>query len=118
MGKRKIDFCVINEVYWAVPPKIRGYTWFQARDDRPFRGTVIYVSSMCAPLITKIPDIADDIDMEMIHLSVNCVPTLNIIGAYLDTAPAVPHAAQVKTRLEEKMESLTQKEEDCLLIGD
>ena len=59
-------------------------------------------------------------DMELIHLRVNCLPTLNIIGAYLDTdtAPTVAHAALVQTRLEEKMESLTQKGEDCLLIGD
>ena len=40
MGKRKIDVCVINEVYAAVPPNIRGYSWFQARDERPFRGTI------------------------------------------------------------------------------
>ena len=56
-------------------------------------------------------------DMELIHLRVNCLPTLNIIGAYLDTAPTVAHATLVQTRLEEKMESLTQKGEDCLLIG-
>ena len=102
MGTQKIDICVINEVNSSVPPKIRGYTWFQARDDRPFRGTVIYVSSKWAPLITKIPDTADEMDMEMIHLRVNCLPTLNIIGAYLDTAPTVAHAALVQTRLEEK----------------
>ena len=35
MGKIKINICIVNEVYSAVPPKIRGYTWFQARDDRP-----------------------------------------------------------------------------------
>ena len=44
-------------------------------------------------------------DMEMIHLRVNTLPTLNIIGAYLDTAPAV----LVQTRLEEKMEALAAK---------
>ena len=54
----------------------------------------------------------------MIHFHVNCLPTLNVIGAYLDTAPKVAHAALVQTRLKEKMESLTQKGEDCLLIGD
>ena len=118
MGKRKIDICVINEVNAAVPPKIRGYTWFQAKDDRPFRGTVIYVSSKWAPLITKIPDTTEEMDMEMIHLRVNCLPTLNIIGAYLDTAPTAAHATLVQTRLEEKMESITQRGEDCLLIGD
>ena len=52
-------------------PKIRGYTWFQARDDRPFRGAVIYVSSKWAPLVTKIPDIDTEMNMEMIHLRVN-----------------------------------------------
>ena len=118
MGKRTIDVCIINEVYSAVPPKIRGYTWFQARDDRPFRGTVIYVISKWAHLITKIPDLNDEMDMELIHLRVNCLPTLNIIGAYLDTAPTVAHATLVQNRLEEKMESLTLKGEDCLLIGD
>ena len=57
-------------------------------------------------------------DMEMIHLRVNTLPTLNIIGAYLDTAPTAAHAVLVQTRLEEKMESLAAKGEDCLLIGD
>ena len=28
MGKRKSDICVFHEAYSAVPPKIRGYTWF------------------------------------------------------------------------------------------
>ena len=103
MGKRKIDVCVINEVYAAVPPNIRGYSWFQARDDRPFRGTIIYVSSKWAPLVTKIPDVDTEMDMEMIHLRVNTLPTLHIIGAYLDTAPTVGHAVLVQTRLEEKI---------------
>ena len=79
---------------------------------------MIYVSSKWAPLVTKIPDIDTDMDMEMIHLRVNSLPTLNIIGAYLDTAPTAAHAVLVQTRLEEKMEGLTQKWEDCLLIGD
>ena len=118
MGKRKIDVCVINEVYAAVPPNIRGYSWFQARDDRPFRGTIIYVSSKWAPLVTKIPDVDTEMDMEMIHLRVNTLPTLNIIGAYLDTAPTAAHAVLVQTRLEEKIEGLAAKGEDCLLIGD
>ena len=105
MGKRKIDICVINEVYSAVPPNIRGYSWFQARDDRPFRGTIIYVSSKWAPLVTKIPDIDTEMDMEIINLRVNTLPTLNIIRADLDTKPTAAHAVLVQTRLEEKMES-------------
>ena len=79
---------------------------------------MIYVSSKWAPLVTKIPDIDTDMDMEMIHLRVNSLPTLNIIGAYLDTAPTAAHAVLVQTSLEEKMEGLTQTGEDCLLIGD
>ena len=118
MGKRTIDICIINEVSAAVPPKIRGYTYFQAQEDRPIRGTVIYVVSKLVHLIAKIPDLSDEMDMEMIHLHVNCLPTLNIIGVYLDCAPTVAHANLVQTRLEEKMESLTQKGEDCILMGD
>ena len=57
-------------------------------------------------------------DLEMIHLCVNTLPTVNIIGAYLDTAPTAAHAVLVQTRLEEKMEALAAKGEDCLLIGD
>ena len=34
MGNRTIDVCIIKEVYSAVPHKMRGYTYFQARDDR------------------------------------------------------------------------------------
>ena len=100
MGKRKIYICVINEVYSAVPPTIRGYLWFQARDDRPFRGTVIYVNSKWAPLVTKVPD-AD-----------NTLPTLHVIRALLDTAPTVGQAVLVQTRLEEKIDIITAKGED------
>ena len=50
-------------------------------------------------------------DMELIHLRVNCLPTVNIVGAYLDTAQTVAHATLVQKRLEEKMESLTKKGE-------
>ena len=120
MGKRKIDVCLINEVYAAIPPNIiiRGYSWFQARDDRPFRGTIIYVSSKWAPLVTIIPDVDTKMDMEMIHLRINTLPTLHIIWAYLDTAPTAAHAVLVQTRLKEKVEGLEAKGEDCLLIGD
>ena len=48
MGKQSIDVAIINEVSAIVPPTIRGYTYYQARDDRPFRGTVIYVKSTWA----------------------------------------------------------------------
>ena len=73
---------------------------------------MIYVVPKWVHLITKIPDLSDKMDMEMIHLRVS------IIGVYLDCAPTVAHANLVQTRLEEKMESLTQKGEDCLLMGD
>ena len=118
MGKQKIDICVINEVYSAVPPTIRGYSWFKARDDRPFRSTVIYVDSKWAPKVTKVPDADKEMDMEMIHLRVNTLPTLHIIGAYLDTAPTVGHAALVQARLEEKIDQIKDRGEECLLIGD
>ena len=95
LGKSKIDICVINELSVSTPPTIRGYSWFQARDDRPFRGTAIYVHSKWAPLVTKVPDADKEMDMEMIHLRLNTLTTLHIIGAYLDTAPTVGHAALV-----------------------
>ena len=101
-----------------MPPAIRGYTYYQARDDRPFRGTVIYVKSNWVAMITKIPDLSDEMAMEQIHLRVNCLPTLHIIGVYLDCAPTVGHANLVQARLEAKLESITQKGEDCILMGD
>ena len=51
-------------------------------------------------------------------MKVNCLPTLHIIGVYLDCAPTVAHVNLVQARLEAKIQSITQKGEDCTLIGD
>ena len=56
LGKRKVDVSVVNELSAAVPPTVRGYSWFLAMDDRPLRGTAIYVQSKWAKLVTKVPD--------------------------------------------------------------
>ena len=66
----------------------------------------IYVHSKSAKLVTKVPDADKEMDMEIIHLMVNTLPTLHIIGAYLDTAPTVGHTAQVQARLDEKIEEI------------
>ena len=100
------------------PPTIRGNSWFLARDYRPFRGTAIYVHSKWAKLVTKVPDADKEMDMEMIHLRVNTLPTLHIIEANLDTAPTVGHAALVQARLEEKINETRDWGEECILIAD
>ena len=107
---------MINELSASTPPTIRGYSWFLARDDRPFRGMAIYVHSKWAKLVTKVPDADKEMDMEMIHLRVNTLPTLHIIGAYLDTAPTVGHAALVQARLEEKIYQIKNWGEECIMI--
>ena len=43
LNKRKVDVCIINELNAPFTPAIREYSWFLAKDDRPFRGTAIYV---------------------------------------------------------------------------
>ena len=68
--------------------------------------------------MTKVPDADKEMDMEMIHLRVNTLPTLHVMGAYLDTAPTVGQAVLVQTRLEEKIYNIAAKGEECLLIGD
>ena len=118
LGKRKVDVCVVNELSAAVPPTFRGYSWFLAKDDRPFRGTAINVHSNWAKLVTKVPDVDKEMDMELIHLRVSNLQTLHIIGAYLDSKPTVGHAAHVQARLEEKIEEIKAWGEECLLIGD
>ena len=57
-------------------------------------------------------------DMEIIHLRVNTLPTLHVTGKYLDTAPTVTHAALVQARLEEKINKIKDRGEEYLLIGD
>ena len=97
MGKQSIYIAIIKLVSAIIPPTIRGYTYYQALDDRPFRGTVIYVKSTWANGTTKVPDQSDEMDMEMIHLRLNCLPALHIIGVYLDCAPTVGHANGAST---------------------
>ena len=53
--------------------------------------------------------------MEMIHLRISTLPTLHILGAYLDSSPTVKHAAKVQVRLEEKIEQIKAWDEECLL---
>ena len=65
--------------------------------------------SKWAPLVTKVPDADKEMDMEMIHIRVNTLPTLQVIGVYLDTAPTVGHAALVQARLEEKTDQITDR---------
>ena len=103
LGKRKVDVCVVNELSAAVPPTVRGYSWFLAKDDRPFRGTAIYVHSK---LVTKVPDVDKEMEMKLIYLRVSTLPTVHIIGAYLDSKPTVGHAAHLQARLEEKIEEI------------
>ena len=79
---------------------------------------LIIRKSTWANVTTKVPDQSDEMDMEMIHLRLNCLPALHIIGVYLDCAPTVNYANNVQARLEAKLESITSKDEDCILMGD
>ena len=54
----------------------------------------------------------------MIHLRLNTLPALHIIGVYLDCAQTVEQANKVQARLEAKLEAITNKDEDVLLMGD
>ena len=54
----------------------------------------------------------------MIHLRLNTIPALHIIGVYLDCAPTVEQATKVQARLEAKLEEITNKDENVLLMGD
>ena len=45
-----------------------------------------------------------EMDKELIHLGVSTLPTLQIIGAYLDSKQTLGHAAHIQARLEKKIE--------------
>ena len=89
-----------------------------ARDDRKFRGTCIYLKTSLIEHTIKVPDNSEDDDLEMIHLRLNTLPALHIIGVYLDCKPTVAQANSVQTRLESKLQEITDKAEDVLLMGD
>ena len=54
----------------------------------------------------------------MIHLRINTLPALHVIGVYLDCKPTVEQANSVQARLEAKLQEITGKDEDVLLMGD
>ena len=54
--------------------------------------------------MTKVPEAEKEMDMEMIHLRISTLPTLHILGAYLDSSPTVGQAALLQAMLEEKIE--------------
>ena len=101
----------------SIPPTVRGYTWFLARDDRHFRVNAIYVHPKWAKLVAKVPDEESEMDLKIIHLRISTLPTLHILGAYLDCSPTVKHAAKIQVRLEEKIKQIKAWDEKCLLIG-
>ena len=68
--------------------------------------------------VAKAPDEESDMDLEMIHMRISTLPTLHILGAYLNCSPTVVHTAKVQVRLEEKIEQIKAWDEECLLIGD
>ena len=112
--------CVVNELNCAIPPPptVRVYSWFLAHDERPFRGTVIYVHAKWAKLVAKVQETEAEMDLEMIHLRLCKLPTLHILGAYLDSNPTMDHAAKVHARLEDKIEQIKAWDKVYLLIGD
>ena len=75
----KVDFCVFNELNVATPPTVRGYTLFLAHDDRPFRGTAIYVHVKWAQPVEKVPDTDAEMDLEVFHLQIRTLPTLHTL---------------------------------------
>ena len=54
----------------------------------------------------------------MIHLRLNTLPALHVIGVYLDCKPTVAQVNSVQARLESKLQEITDKAEDVLLMGD
>ena len=80
LTKQKIDLAIVNEVGCPVPPPVRGYTIYQARDDRPFRGSCMYLKTSLIEHTTKVPDRSDEDDIEMIHLRLNTQPALRVPG--------------------------------------
>ena len=78
----------------------------------------MYVKSSLAGSTSKVPDKSDEEDLEMIHLRINTLTALHVIGVYLDCKPTVEQANSVQARLEAKLQEITDKAEDVLLMGD
>ena len=78
----------------------------------------MYIKSTLVGSTTKVPDRSDEKDIEMIHLRINTLPALHVIGVYLDCKPSVEQANSVQARLEAKLQEITDKDEDVLLMGD
>ena len=57
-----------------------------------------------AKYVTKVPDAEDKMHLEMSHLRVGTLPTLHILGTYLECKPLVEEAVQIQVRLEKKIE--------------
>ena len=75
-NKNIVDMCIVNTLNCPFPPAIRWY-------------------SKWAKSVTKVPDSEAVVDLEMIHLRIVTLPTLHILGAYLDSSPTVGHATLV-----------------------
>ena len=108
----------MNKVNYPFPPAIRGYSWFLEKNHRPFIRTAIYVHSKWAKLVAKVPDTEAEMDMEMIHLQISTLPTLHILGVYLDSNPTVDHVAKVQARLVDKLQKIKALDKECPLNGD
>ena len=74
----------------------------------------MYLKTTLIEHTTKVPDRSDEEDIEMIHLRINTLPALHVIGVYLDCKPTVEQANSVQARLEAKLQEITDKDEDVL----
>ena len=66
--------------------------------------------------MSRIPDDEHDEILELIHLRVGTMPTLHIVGTYLESSPTIDEAFRAEVRLEAKNTSVEEKSAYELVI--
>ena len=77
---RSVDFAVISELNTVNPPHIQNFC--HKLEDKMFRGIAVYVANKWRKQVSGIPNNKHDENLELVHLRIGTVPTLNIVGVY------------------------------------
>ena len=84
LATENVDFCILQEINTKKMQYIKGYFQFNLYSQRKFHGVSILAKNFYKNKIMRIPHEEEE-HFELVHIIMkDTVPTLNILGCYLD----------------------------------
>ena len=119
LHENSIDIAIVSELNMKTIPKLKGFFQFCNLSKRAFHGTAIFCQNHLQGQIIRIPD---EDEIELVHILIKTTtPMLNLIGVYLDCEGRdndVDNSCRIMTKLTNKIQSILDKGQSVLLLGD